>query len=147
MPTTNGRNPEHIFAQIAEDCRTLLARHYQEFSIELKNAVLEIQEACKAKDYALATSLLSVKRYINSAPHGRFWEDNTETKGEFYSILDEASFNACMALNQIPHGTLVLTRGAAHENPGPTPGPESPTLTLLQIEEQELHSRTGNYAE
>jgi len=117
----------------------------------LRNAIIEVKEALANNDLELAYEVSAVKSYIASSgkdlpSYYHFiedWKSNEEALGSsIYSLLDSMHHDLAFALNKMPSGMMVVSFNGWRSKGPPTR--ESPTLTLITLEHEEIRKRAEN---
>lgn len=132
-------------------------------SPELRNAMIELRAAIRAKNYPLAAELAVVKSYVvgmmNLDPkHGidHFREDAEWNREHFdgedvYRVLDVIQHELAFNLHQMPAGAMIISRSSSSGKPHieqrqPTAivaQEESPTLKYIAEEHAEIVHRSA----
>jgi hypothetical protein len=122
-----------------------------QMSPELKNAVLELKDALKRKDYNMAYELSAVKSYVTGKidpndKRNKFQEGddyNTKKFGRsMYSYLDNLHHKIAFKLMKkdpsiVPAGAMVFSAGGIRQK-GLPPKSTSPTLKRIEYEHNQI---------
>lgn len=116
-------------------------------SEELRNAIEEILQALKKRDWNLSYELTAVKSYISGDINditSRFREDekyNEKVLGNnLYTILDLLHHEIAFLINKIPSGSCIVTSKGYYTKKTPK-NTSSPTLRLIKKEHEKLWGR------